>query len=110
MTSYNFGYVEGKPNQPESIFSLSSPIDEFIHSYYVSTFSLLSAEDIRTIFIICQAGMTINFLSFTIGVATSQGDTYTVGIEDLTQVLNFSSTNFSNEASFTSLENYWNNL
>ena len=51
----------------------------------------------------------INPISFTIGVATTQGDTYTVEIEDLTQVLNFSSTNFSNEASFTSLENYYTN-
>jgi hypothetical protein len=54
--------------------------------------------------------MMINLLSFTIGVATSQGNTYTVGIEDLTQVLNFASTNLSNEASFTSLENYCNNF
>lgn len=50
-----------------------------------------------------------NPLSFTIGVATSQGDTYTVGIENLSDFLNFSNTNFSSQTSFQQLENFYEN-
>ncbi|MDX5479837.1 MAG: hypothetical protein LPJ98_15430 [Cyclobacteriaceae bacterium] len=107
--SYSFNYIQGQPNNPEISFSLNSPIDGFIHSHYSGTLSLFSVTDIQSIFLTYQAGMMNNPLSFTIGVATSQGDTYTVGIENLSDFLNFSNTNFTSQTSFQQLENFYEN-
>lgn len=107
--SYSFNYIQGQPNNPQINFSLNSPIDGIIHSHYSGTLSLFSATDIQSIFLTYQAGMMNNPLSFTIGVATSQGDTYTVGIENLSDFLNFSNTNFGSQTSFQQLENFYEN-
>jgi hypothetical protein len=107
--SYNFTYIQGLANDPEINFSISGPIDGFIHSHYTGTYSLFSGTDIKTMYEIYQLGMMNNPLSFTIGVASPQGNSYTVGIEDVSLFLSFSASNFSNQSSFNSLENFYQN-
>ncbi len=108
-TSYNFTYIQGLANDPEINFSISGPIDGFIHSHYTGTYSLFSGVDIKTMYTTYQYGMMNNPLSFSIGVTTPQGNSYMVGIEDISMFLNFSSANFSSQSSFNSLEEFYEN-
>ena len=102
--SYSFNYIQGQPNSKEINFPLTSQLDGFIHSHYTGSLSLFSGMDIKTMYLIYQSGMMNNPLSFTIGVATPQGNSYTLGIENLNQFLNFSSSNFSSQTAFIELE------
>jgi len=102
--SFTFNYIQGQGNSQEIYFNLSSPIDGFIHSHYSGTLSLFSGTDIRSIYLIYKEGMMNNPLSFSIGVATPQGNSYTLGIEDLNQFLSFAMANFSNQMAFNELE------
>jgi hypothetical protein len=108
-TSYNFTYIQGLANDPEINFSISGPIDGFIHSHYTGTYSLFSGVDIKTMYTTYQYGMMNNPLSFSIGVTTPQGNSYMVGIEDISMFLSFSSANFSSQSSFNSLEEFYEN-
>jgi hypothetical protein len=115
-TGYSYSPISGSANAAMISFNLTSPIDGFIHSHYTGTFSTFSGSDVKAIFDIYQNGLMNDPNTFTAGVVTSQGTSYTMMIENLSAFLNFSQLNLTGsgfqafEGSYDGLYDLYKNL
>jgi hypothetical protein len=106
--TYSYSYIQGQPGVPEIAFDPQSLLSGYIHSHYTGTFSTFSAQDVKAIYDLFINNSTLNLGQFTVGLVSSQGTSYLMLIENLSDFLSFAQVNFSSETAFNDLEDIYN--
>jgi hypothetical protein len=84
-TNGSYNYVVGEPGKAEINFTVSSPIDGYMHTHYPGTFPCFSGTDINAIYEIYKGGFMNDPSTFSATVVTASGTTYLLKIEDVSK-------------------------